>query len=128
MPSFQLSDLTSLFRAIGRASVFYSPGMFQFSPSGTNLTLTYLGDTEGPIEPVANTEYMDLTLPELTGPAIHQRYVTGESPQVQMSLLVADPDVLDILSPVGSASGGYWRRRKVTEYTLVIFPEDLFLE
>jgi len=128
MPSFQLLDLTAQIRAIGRGSVFYAPGAFQFAPGGTNLTLTHLGDTEGEITIAANEEYSDLTLPELTGPAIHDRYVTGESPQVTIPIFAADADLRAILSPVGSASGGYWRQRKVTEYTLVIFPEQLFIE
>lgn len=126
MPSYTLLDLTAQVRAIGRASVFYGTGAF--AGSGTNLALTHLMDTEGDISIAANEAYSDLTLPELTGSAIHERYVSGESPVVTIPGYAASAALRAILSPVGSASGGYWRQRAVTEYTLVIIPEQVFIE
>ena len=128
--TYTLLDLTAQVRAIGRASVFYGVGKYTYAaaPGGAALTLTHLGDTEGDIEIAANEEYSDLTLPELTGPAIHERYVTGENPQVTLPMYVADADLRAILSPDGTAHGGNWRQRAVTEYTLVIIPEEVFIE
>lgn len=123
-----LLDLTAQVRAIGRASVFYATGAFPFAAGGVNLSLTHLGDTEGDIEVTANEAYSDLKLPELTGDAIHDRYVTGENPTVTIPLFAADAALRDIVSPTGSASGGFWRQRAVTEYTLVIIPEQVFIE
>lgn len=125
---YTLLDLTAQVRAIGRASVFYGTGAYAFDAGGADLALTHLGDTEGDIEIAANEAYSDLTTPELTGPAIHERYVTGESPTVTIPIYAADAALRDILSPTGSASGGYWRQRAVTEYTLVIIPEQVFIE
>jgi len=125
--SMSLLDLTAAVRTIGRASVFYVTKW-----DGTTKlqdTLTHLGDTEGEISISFGDEYSDLTLPELTGPAIHERYLSGMNPVVSLPMYLADPAIRKILDPVGSAgSGGYQRRRPVTEYTLVLFPEDLFIE
>ena len=126
MASYSLLDLTTQVRAIGRASVFYSAGAF--AGTGTDLTLTHLGDTEGEITIESNESYSDLTLPELTGDAIHERYYSGENPVVTIPIYAADAALRAILSPTGSASGGHWRRRAVTEYTMVLFPEELFIE
>jgi len=126
MPNFNLLDLTAQVRAIGRASVFYASGAF--AGSGNDLALTHLGDTEGEISIESNDEYSELTLPELTGPAPHQKYVAGGAPQVTIPIYAAAPSLRAILSPTGSASGGYQRRRAVTELTLVLFPEDVFIE
>lgn len=128
MPNYSLLDLTAQVRAIGRASIFYGAGAYIFNSGGADLALTHLGDTEGEISIAGNEEYSDLTLPELTGPAIHNRYLTGFSPQITIPLYAADPDLRDIVSPTGTKSGGFWRRRPVTEYTLAIFPEQLFIE
>lgn len=124
--SMSLLDLTAQTRTIGRASVFYVSKW-----DGTTKlqdTLTHLGDTEGEISLAPNDEYSDLTLPELTGPAIHERYLSGLNPVLSIPIYLADPDIRAILTPAGSGSAGYQRRQSVTEYTLVIFPEQLFIE
>jgi hypothetical protein len=130
MASYTLLDLSAQLRAIGRASVFYKAGAYTYvaSPTGADLTLTHLGDTEGEIGIELNEEYSAMTLPELTGSAMHNRYIAGESPVVTIPLYVADPALRAIVSPTGSASGGYMRRRAVTEYTLVLIPEEVFIE
>lgn len=120
--NYTLLDLNSVVRAIGRGVVFYAPVW-----DGTqNLALTHLGDTEGEITVELNESYNDLTLPELTGDAVHERRLAGENPVITIPLFLADPALRAIVSPTGSASGGYMRQRPVTEYTLVIFPEELF--
>ena len=126
MPSYTLLDLTAQVRAIGRAAVFYGTGAF--AGSGNNLALTHLMDTEGDIQIAANEAYNELTLPELTGPAKHERYVSGEDPVVTLPGYAADASLRDILSPLGSASGGHFRQRPVTEYSLVLIPEQVFIE
>lgn len=128
MSTFDLLDLTAQVRAIGRGSVFYDTGAFPFVAGGVDVTFTHLGDTEGEITLEANEEYTELTLPELTGPAPHEKYVAGEAPVVTMPLYAADPALRAITSPTGSASGGYQRRRSVTEYMIGIIPEDVFIE
>jgi len=120
--NYTLLDLNSVVRAIGRGVVFYAPAW-----NGTqNLALTHLGDTEGEITVELNESYNDLTLPELTGDAVHERRLAGENPVITIPLFLADPALRAIVSPTGSASGGYMRQRPVTEYTLAIFPEELF--
>lgn len=128
--TYTLLDLTAQLRAIGRASVFYaaSPYTYAASPTGADLTLIHLGDTEGEVTIEANEEYSDLTLPELTGPAIHERYFAGENPVVTLPMYAADAALRAILSPTGSANGGYQRRRAVTERALVLIPEQVFID
>lgn len=124
--SMSLLDLTAAVRTIGRASVFYVSAW-----DGTTKlqdTLTHLGDTEGEITLAPNDEYSDLELPELTGPAKHERYLSGLDPVLSLPLYLADPDIRAILTPSGSGSAGYQRQRAVDEYTLWIVPEQLFIE
>ncbi len=124
--NYDLLDLTAQVRAIGRGSILYGTGAFP--GSGNDLALTHLGDTEGEIGIELNEEYSELTLPELTGAAPHEKYVSGQAPVVTMPLYAADAALRAIVSPTGSASGGYQRRRAVTEYTLAILPEQVFIE
>lgn len=123
MPNYNLLDLTTILRAIGRGVVFYAPRWDRATP----LALTHLGDTEGDITIATNPEVAGLTLPELSGPAMHDADYTGENPTVEIPLFLADPALLAIVSPIGAAGAGATRRRKVAEYTLAIFPEELFL-
>lgn len=124
--SMSLLDLTAQVRTIGRATIMYVSKW----DGTTDLpdTLTMLGDTEGEVTVEYNDEYSDLTLPELTGPAIHERYLSGANPVISLPLYLADPSLRAIIEPTSGGSGGYQRRRAVTEYTLVLFPEDLFIE
>jgi hypothetical protein len=122
----ELLNLTEHLRTIGRASVFYAPKW-----DGTTslpAALTHLGDTEGDISLALNEEYSDLRLPELTGPAVHKRYLKGLDPVLSIPLYLADPSLRDILSPIGTGSAGRQRQRKPTEYTLWIVPEELFID
>lgn len=121
---YSLLDLSSQIRAIGRGVLFYADKW----DGQTNLTLTHLGDSEGDIEVALNEEYSHLILPELTGAAKHKSYVSGEDPVISIPIYFADPALRAIVSPTGNASGGYQRRRPVKEYTLVIFPEELFYD
>lgn len=123
--NYSLLDLSAILRSISRGVVFYAPTRWD---GLTDLALTHLGDTEGEITVAFNEAYSDLTFPEITGPAKHARYVDGEDPVVSIPLFYADPALRAICSPTGNASGGYERRRPVTERTLVIFPEELFFD
>lgn len=125
MPNtFTLLDLTTQLRDIGRGVVFYASKW----AGTTDLGLTHLGDTEGEMTVNVNEEYSHLTLPELTGAGKHRSYVAGEDPVISIPIYYADPALRAIVSPTGNASGGYQRRRPVTERTLVIFPEELFYD
>jgi len=122
MSTFALADLAAALRSIGRGVVFQSAHWTE----AADIALTHLGDTEGEITFTANETFVGLTTPELTGAAMHNAYVEGANPTVSIPLFVADPAVRAVLSPTGSASGGYERRRPVTMRTLAIFPEELF--
>lgn len=123
MPNYNLLDLTTILRRIGRGVVFRAN---RWDRNGA-LALTHLGDTEGDISIATNAEVAALTLPELSGPAPHEADYTGENPVVEIPLYLADPALLAIVSPIGSNSAGATRRRAVVEHTLVVFPEALFL-
>ncbi|MDK1102499.1 MAG: hypothetical protein QGD93_02580 [Actinomycetota bacterium] len=131
MPSTAtIGNLETTIRHIGRGTVFYSVGAF--GGSGTDLVLVYLGDTEGEITVEENAEYSILTTPELTGPVARSKYLEGIDPVITISLVGADPALDSIVNPTGVSSGsqggGYERHQAVTEYALVIFPEELFIE
>ncbi len=124
-----IGDLEATIRHIGRGTVFYSVGAF--AGSGNDLTLIYLGDTEGEITVEENAEYSVLTTPELTGPVARSKYLDGIDPVVTIPLLGADPALDLIVNPTGASGrqgGGYERRQAVTEYALVIFPEEVFIK
>lgn len=128
MADFNLLDLTAQVRAIGRGSIFYEAGAFAYAEGGTDIAMTHLGDTEGEISIELNDSYSELTLPELTGAAPHEKYLEGYAPQITIPLYAADDALRAIVSPTGSAHGGYQRRRAVTEYLLAIIPEQVFIE
>lgn len=124
--SISLLDLTAQTRTIGRASIFYGTKWIGTPDLIDNLT--HLGDTEGEVTVEQNEQYSGLTLPELTGPAIHERYFEGPNPVLSIPLYLADPAVRAIVTPAGSGSAGYQRRQPVDEYTLVVIPEQTFIE
>ena len=83
-----IGDLTATIRHIGRGSVFYQVGAY--AGSGTDLTLVYLGDSEGEITVEENAEFSELTTPELTGPIARAKYLEGIKPVITIPLLGAD--------------------------------------
>jgi len=122
----QLGDLDTTVFSIGKGAVFYADA-WDFN-SDLYDSLAFLGFTEGQIQVELNETFNELTLPEYTGDAPHKRYVQGEGPVATIPLFTADPDLRAILSPTGGASGGRRRQQPVKEYTLVILPEELFLD
>jgi hypothetical protein len=124
MPSYSLLDLSQVIRSWGRGVVFRAP---KWSPGDGPLSLTHLGDTEGDINIATNGETAGLTVPELTGPAVHEFDYTGENPVIEIPLYLTDPTLLALVSPSGSAQAGRSRRSAPVEHTLAIFPEPLFL-
>lgn len=131
MPELNLLDLATVLRTIGRGVVFYAPGNGEgvegWTPGSGPLNLEHLGDTEGDIVFTPNAETSGITLPEVTGPARHNATFMGENPTLAFPLFLADPNLLDIITPTGSRHGGQSHRRKAKEYTIAIFPEALFL-
>lgn len=130
--NYSLLDLQTLLRKYGRGVVFYAhDGVGEVGnpvrwDGASPLNLTHLGDTEGDINLVANGTVANLTLPEISGDAIYEATYTGENPQAQIPLFLADPDLLPIVSPINQAGAGHVRVRDVSERTLVMFPEALF--
>ena len=120
-----LLDLASVVRSFGRGVVFYSD--VWIPELGSPLALTHLGDTEGDIAVQTNPELNALTTPELTGPAKHEIDYTGEAPMVEIPLYLTDPALYAVISPANSKNAGRSRVSAVSEKTLVIFPEKLFL-
>ena len=122
-----LLDLGDVLRSIGRGVIFYAPGNDALSvdgwtPGTGELALAHLGDTEGDIVFTPHSETTGLTLPEVTGPAKHTAIFTGEAPTLSFPLFLADPSLLDVITPTSSRSGGQSFRRRAKEYTIAIFP------
>ncbi|MDK1102498.1 MAG: hypothetical protein QGD93_02575 [Actinomycetota bacterium] len=123
-----IGDLETTIRHIGRGTVFYSVGAY--AGTTNDLTLVYLGDTEGEITVEENAEYAMLATPELTGPIARTKYLEGIDPVITIPLLGADPLLDLIVNPTGASGrqgGGFERHQAVTEYALVIFPEEVFI-
>ena len=127
MPSnLELLDLADVLRTYGRGVVFR--GVRWDPSSGAPIVLEHLGDTEGDIAFTTNAEVQGFTLPEVTGPAMHEGTYTGENPSLEFPLFVADPALLAKLSPKGSAHAGRSARTAVAEHVFVVLPEALFGE
>lgn len=124
MPNFALASVAALVASYGRGVVFYAPKWDGLTP----LSMTQLGVTEGDIVVTPNSSTAGLTIPELTGPAKHEMDYLGEAPTVEIPLYLADPALIAICSPSGSAHAGRSRRGAVMEYTLLVLPEALFLD
>jgi len=124
MPSYNLLNLSDVLHSWGRGVVLYAP---RWSPGDGPLALSHLADTEGDIVINTNPETAGLTTPELTGPAVHEVDYTGENPVIEIPMYLTDPALLSVITPSGSNSAGRSRRSRPIEYTLVIFPEELFL-
>lgn len=124
MEATPIPNLNDVLRAVGRGLLFYAG---RWDPAlGDPLAITHLGDTEGDIVFTPNAEIKELTTPELTGGAAHEADYMGEKPTLEFPLYLADPALLAIVSPIGTASAGRTMRSSVQEYTLVVFPETLF--
>lgn len=118
--------LTEAVRAIGRAFVYAG------DPT-TAGGMVALGATEGEIEVEEPESYNDLTLPEYTGEAVHERQVQHGSPLVTVPLILGPtPDgsddgaaVYDKISSVGDGSGGgYSTQQPAVTTALLIVPES----
>lgn len=122
---FNLKDVADVIASYGRGVVFYAP---KWDPATGALAMTQLGVTEGDIVVTPNGATAGLTLPELTGPAVHEMDYQGENPAIEIPLYLADPTLIGICSPPGSAHAGRSRRGPVKEWTIAVFPEALFLQ
>jgi hypothetical protein len=115
---------------IGRAAIMVavtgSPGseVPTYWDGASAVDFMHLGNTEGEIAPVANSEYQSLLLPESTGPAPIKKAITGHAPTFSFNFF-ATKEQLAILSPTGSASGGVESSMLVSEQTWWLVPEQL---
>jgi len=125
MQNFTLADVSAIIASYGRGVVFFA---HKWTPADGALITTQLGVTEGDITITPNAATAGLTIPELTGPIPHEMDYLGENPVIEIPLYLADPSLIAVVSPSGSAHAGRSRRGPVKEYTLAIFPEALFLQ
>lgn len=123
MSNFNLKDVSGIIASYGRGVVMYADKWDTTSP----LVMQQLGVTEGDITITPNGATAGLTIPELTGPAVHEFDYLGENPTIEIPLYLADPALIRICSPSGSEHAGRSRRGPVKEYTLWVVPELLFL-
>jgi len=126
---YQLNDPDTILKSYGRGVIFYAvdeDGDPTVWDGTSELNLEPLGLTEGDLNFSPNGNVATLTLPEITGDAIHEAKDLGEAPVLEFPMFLADPDLLPIISPRGSAHAGYSRVCDVAERTIVVFPEELF--
>lgn len=124
MSNFQLVDVAAIITTYGRGVVFRSD---VWIPSTGAFSASQLGVTEGDIVVTPNAAVAGLTIPELTGPAKHEMDYLGEDPKIEIPLYLADPSLIAVCSPSGSAHAGRSRRGPVKTHTLWIVPEAIFL-
>ncbi len=75
-----IGDLEAAIRHIGKGIVFYMVGAY--AGTGTDLTLVWLGDTEGEITIEDNPTYNELITPEVTGDIARSKWLSGIKPVV----------------------------------------------
>lgn len=121
-----VNDLTTILRDIGRASVWYGTGAY--AGSGTAVSMTQLGDTEGEISVDFDEKYSELTVPELTGDIPWQKYLESAKPTIKIPMALVSLASRAIVSPTGTAHGGFDRRQAVTEYYLALIPTAFYRE
>lgn len=118
-------SLAEALRAIGKAYVFAGDATVA---SG----LVALGATEGDIEVEELESYNDLTAPEYTGGAVHERKVIQEGALVTVPLVIGPKadgsddgsSIYDKISSLGDGSGGgYAEQQDAVPTTLLIIPE-----
>lgn len=124
----QLTEITARDTIVGKAAVFVALEAWDWA-SDLNAQLQLLGYTEGDVVAAVNQQIMKATLNEFSGAEFaHEATIVGPpSTQLTMPMYAADPDLLEIVSPTGTRSGGYKRPRPVEERTLVIIPELLLV-
>ena len=130
----RLRDIDSERIALGKGALLYAP-VWDFD-SDLNAALDntdpevdsgFLAFTEGEINLVLNETYNTLETPEYTGDAPKKAFIQGEAPILTAPVFAASSRVRRVVSPTGNASGGYRRQRPVVEYTVVVLPEELFI-
>jgi hypothetical protein len=115
--------------ALNEAALELGKGVILYADKWTglvDLTLTHLGDTEGPVAFEANEQIGNLTLPEVYGPGAVKAWVVGAEPTLTAPLFLATPALRDIVNPTGTKTIGLPGRRPVKEYTLAILPQALY--
>lgn len=120
----ELQDVAAQKYDLGRAAIFRRDPWD--GDDSVFEGMEHIGNTEGDIDPQANPEYSELTLPETSGPAAIKRYLTGEKPEFELGIF-PNPTNMKVFSPTGLASAGQRRRRRVKEHLLWIVAEELFL-
>lgn len=88
--------------------------------------LDILGAKEGDATLELNEEYHDLTFPEYSGPAVHERTLRGLNPRVTIPVVIGDYTLLDTLSPGGAMDAGHERQQDVVTTSLVLVPYSDF--
>lgn len=118
--------LAEALRAIGRAFVYAGDAT-------TADGLTLLGQTEGEIGHEEIETYNDLTLPELTGDAVHDRKVLQGGARVTLPLIIGPAvdgsddgsAIYAKISSLGSGDGGgYAEQQDAVTTTLLVIPES----
>lgn len=107
--------LTQALQSIGNAQVFVGD---PFTVNG----LKAIGAKEGDITVEINEEYNDLTAPELTGPAVHQRLVMGVNARITVPVIAGAADLYPITSPLGERGGGRSYPTPVVPTSVLVIP------
>jgi hypothetical protein len=109
--------LTKALQAIGNAQVFVGD---PFASGGGGMVA--IGAKEGEISVEVDEEYNDLTAPELTGPAVHQRTVMGVSVRITVPVIAGETDLYPITSPLGQSGGGVSYPLPVVPTSVLVIP------
>lgn len=125
----ELNDIRDQTYDAGRVALFFTDPAWDGTTALFALAgpLTYAGAGMGPFRWTPNPEYQELTVPELTGPAAHKRYLTGTKPTATYSFFPTI-ELMQALSPTGVASLGLERQRLAKTFTLLAIPERLLLK
>lgn len=115
--SINVPTLTAALQAIGNAQVFVGD---PFTANG----LVALGAKEGAVRVEVNEQFNDLTAPELTGPAVHERTLMGVNVRVTVPLILGDPAVYAKISPTGAKGGGSSTPQATVKTSVLVIPDQ----
>lgn len=110
--------LNDALRAIGNAELLVS----LTGPAGP--TWGHLGAMEGERSFRVGYTHNDLTAPEYTGGAVHQRASNVETAEITANVIVGDPDLWAKINPFGLKGGGYSSFRSPRTVAAVLIPKD----
>lgn len=112
-----IPTLSQALQALGNGQVFVGD---PFTSGG----MASIGAKEGAATVAFEETANDLTAPELTGPAVHQRTIMGVSVSITVPVILGDEALYAKINPLGSRSGGHSSPQAITTTSVLLIPNQ----